>query len=142
MNAERRPSPPLLQPSRFTQPFWEACRRGVLEAALCRNCGHLFLPAGPVCPQCWSDNLDAQVLSGSGAIVAFTTYRQTYHPEFPAPYVIALVALKEGPRLVSNIVGCAPEDVALGMMVKARFEPRGDYILPLFAPDTHDQSRI
>lgn len=126
--------PPLLQPSRFTEPFWAACRREILTASLCRDCGHLFLPAGPVCPQCWSDDLGAQDLSGFGTIVAFTVYRQTYHPEIPAPYVIALIALREGPRLVSNIIGCAPEEVAVGMPVQVRFEPRGDYTLPLFAP--------
>ncbi|MFQ5563956.1 MAG: Zn-ribbon domain-containing OB-fold protein [Parvularculaceae bacterium] len=127
-------SPPLLQPSRFTEPFWDACRRGVLQAASCKDCGHLFLPAGPVCPQCWSDELGAQALSGYGEIAAFTVYRQSYHPDFPAPYVIALIALKEGPRLVSNVIGCAPEDVAIGMKVKVRFESRGEFVLPLFAP--------
>jgi len=125
---------PLLQPSRFTRPFWDACRRGILQAALCKECGHLFLPAGPVCPQCWSADLGACSLSGYGEIAAFTIYRQAYHPDFPVPYVIALIALKEGPRLVSNIVGCAPEEITIGMPVNVRFEPRGEFVLPLFAP--------
>ena len=126
--------PPLLEPDRFTEPFWEACRRGVLLAASCRECGHLFLPAGPVCPQCWSEDPGAQPLSGYGEVASFTVYRQSYHPDFPVPYVIALIALEEGPRLISNVVGCAPEEVAIGMRVKVRFEPRGEFILPLFAP--------
>lgn len=134
MQSGRRPPPLPIEPSRFTQPFWEACRRGILEAASCKNCGHLFLPAGPVCPRCWSDHLDREALSGHGEIVAFTIYRQTYYPEFPAPYVLALIALKEGPRLVSNIVDCAPEELATGLRVRVRFQARGDFIAPLFAP--------
>lgn len=132
---------PLLQPSRFTKPFWDACRRGILQAASCKECGHLFLPAGPVCPQCWSDDLGAQALTGYGEIVTFTIYRQAYRPDFPIPYVIALIALKEGPRLVSNVIGCAPEEVAIGMTVKVRFEPRGDFTLPLFAPAEASKTR-
>lgn len=134
MKSDRRSPPLSIEPSRFTKPFWEACRRGVLQAALCKKCGHLFLPAGPVCPQCWSDDVGAQPLSGYGELASFTVYRQAYHPDFPVPYVIALIALKEGPRLVSNIVDCAPKDVEVGMRVKVRFEPRGEFVLPLFAP--------
>jgi uncharacterized OB-fold protein len=51
----------------------------------------------------------------------------------PAPYVVALVELDEGPRLISNIVGCAPEDVAVDMPVQLRFEAAGDFALPRFA---------
>jgi uncharacterized OB-fold protein len=50
----------------------------------------------------------------------------------PAPYVVALVELDEGPRLISNIVGCAPEDVAINMPVEVCFEAAGDFTLPRF----------
>jgi len=52
----------------------------------------------------------------------------------PAPYVVALVELDEGPRLISNIVGCAPEEVTIDMQVEVRFERAGDFTLPRFAP--------
>jgi uncharacterized OB-fold protein len=52
----------------------------------------------------------------------------------PAPYVVALVELDEGPRLISNVVGCAPEEVAVDMPVQLRFEEVGDFTLPRFAP--------
>lgn len=115
-------------------PFWQACRAGRLEAAQCRACGHVFLPPGPVCPRCWSDDLGARALSGTGRVATFTVYRQSYHRDFPAPYVLALIALAEGPRMISNIIGCAPEAVHVGMAVAVRFVPRGDLVLPLFAP--------
>lgn len=104
------------------------------EATLCADCGHLFLPPGPVCPRCWSDRLDRRQLSGDGEVATFTVYRQQYHPDFPPPYVLALIALREGPRLVSNVVDCAPEAVHIGMPVRLRWQLRGERMLPLFTP--------
>jgi uncharacterized OB-fold protein len=127
------PEPPLPQPDAVTAPFWDACRRGVLEVSRCGDCGHLFLPPGPCCPKCWSRQLVARPVSGQGRVFSFVVYRRTYHPGMPAPYVVALVELDEGPRLISNIVGCAPEDVAIDMPVEVRFEEAGDFRLPRFA---------
>ncbi|MCL4745544.1 MAG: OB-fold domain-containing protein [Burkholderiaceae bacterium] len=106
-----------------------------LEAASCGACGHLFLPRGPLCPRCWSSDLSTRELCGQGEVATFTVYRQQYHRDFPPPYVIALIALREGPRMISNVVGCAPESVRVGMPVRVRFEPRGERVLPLFEPD-------
>ncbi len=52
----------------------------------------------------------------------------------PAPYVVALVELEEGPRMISNIVGCAPEEVEIGMPIELHFETAGQYRLPRFTP--------
>lgn len=106
-----------------------------LDATLCKACGHLFLPRGPVCPRCWSADLAARALSGRGNVATFTVYRQQYDPGFVPPYVIALIALAEGPRMISNVVGCAPESVHVGMPVRSRFERRGERVLVLFEPD-------
>ena len=105
-----------------------------LEAAQCDACGHVFLPFGPVCPRCWSDRLGKRALAGVGEVATFTVYRRQYHPDFPTPYVIALVALREGPRMISRVVDCAPEAVRVGMAVRVRFEARGERWLPLFVP--------
>ena len=99
------PQPPLPQPDALTAPFWDACRRGALEVSACGDCGHLFLPPGPCCPACWSMQLTARPVSGRGRVFSFAVYRRTFHPGMPAPYVVALVALDEGPRLNSNNVG-------------------------------------
>ena len=106
-----------------------------LEAAVCKTCGHLFLPSGPVCPRCWSAGFATRALSGRGSVATFTIYRQQYDPGFVPPYVIARIALAEGPRMISNVVGCAPESVRVGMPVRARFERRGERVLALFEPD-------
>lgn len=119
-----------------TDPFLDACRQGRLLAAECRDCLHLFLPFGPVCPRCWSIDIGQRQLSGAGEVASFTIYRQSYHKDFPAPYVLALIALAEGPRMISNLIDCAPETLGIGMPVSVRFVPRGDLVLPLFSPET------
>ncbi len=129
---------PLPQPDALTESFWQACRRGILEVQSCSACGHDFLPPGPCCPRCWSTGLSARAVSGRGRVFSFVVYRRTYHPGMPAPYVVALIELDEGPRLISNVVGCAPEEVAIDMPVQVRFEAAGEFSLPRFAPAAVD----
>ncbi len=128
------PQPPLPQPDALTAPFWGACGQDRLEVSACADCGHRFLPPGPCCTRCWSPRLAPAEVSGRGRVFSFAVYRRTYHPGMPAPYVVALVELDEGPRLISNIVGCAPEGVAIDMPVELRFERAGEFNLPRFAP--------
>ena len=125
---------PLPSPDALTRPFWDACRRGVLEVSGCRGCGHRFLPAAPCCPRCWSDEVTPSGVSGRGRVFSFAVYRRTYHPGMPAPYVVALIELDEGPRLVSNVVGCEPEEVDVDMPVRVVFEEVENFMLPRFAP--------
>ncbi len=131
---------PLPTPSAATQAFWEACSKGVLEVAACRRCQHSFLPAAPCCPRCWSSRLEQRPVSGRGEVETFAIYRRTYHPALPAPYVVALIELEEGPRLLSNVIGCAPEEVEIGMAVEVRFEEIAHsedgkkVAVPLFVP--------
>ena len=129
-----RPAPPLPKPDALTRPFWEACGRHALEVPCCGECGHLFLPPGPCCPRCWSTRLAPTALSGRGSIHSFAVYRRSYHPAIPAPYVVALVELEEGPRLITNLVGCAPEEARIDMPVRVRFDQVGEFTLPRFEP--------
>jgi uncharacterized OB-fold protein len=127
-------APPIPRPDALTKSFWEACGEGRLEVSACGACNHLFLPPGPCCPSCWSADLSTRIVSGRGHVYSFVIYRRTYHPGMPAPYVVGLIELDEGPRLISNVVGCDPDEVEIGMMVELRFEPAGDFLLPRFAP--------
>ena len=133
---------PLPEPNRYTHPFWDACQRRVLEVPACRNCGQPFLPGGPVCPGCWSTDIGVKAVSGDGEIFTFTVYRHSYHPALKTPYVVALIALVEGPRLISNIVGCAPEEVEIGMAVRVQFECEGEFVLPRFVPIGQERESI
>ncbi len=129
-------TPPLPNPDVLTQPFWEACRERRLQVSACEECNHLFLPPGPCCPRCWSTRQTPRVVSGEGRVYSFALYRRTYHPAIPEPYVVALIELDEGPRLISNVVGCAPEEVRVDMRVRVRFEDVDGFTLPRFEPLT------
>ena len=76
-------------------------------------------------------------VSGNGKVFSFVTFHRVYHPawEGDVPYVVALIELEEGPRLLSNIVGIAPDQVRCEMPVKVVFEDVAkDVALPKFTP--------
>lgn len=131
---------PLPQPDSLTQAYWDACRNERLEVSCCDACEHLFLPPGPCCPKCWSADLSTREVSGKGRVFSYVVYRRTYHPGIPAPYVVALIELDEGPRLISNVVRCEPEEVEIDMPVRLRFEAAGDFMLPRFEPSRADDA--
>jgi uncharacterized OB-fold protein len=139
------PPPPPAHPAPARDPltagFWEGCQHDSLLLGHCRDCDHCFLPHGPCCPRCWSADIDSQAASGRGRVKTFTVYRHGYHPALPPPYVVAIVQLDEGPRMVSNVVGAGPETVRTGMEVRVFFEQAGDVKIPRFEPaveeDTH-----
>lgn len=75
-----------------------------------------------------STELGWETLSGMGAVYSFTIVRRTPSKGFQAlvPYVYAIVELEEGPRLPTNIVGCAVDQVAVGQPVEAVFDSAGE----------------
>jgi len=83
------------------------------------------------------DDLVPETVSGRGTVLTYTVNHHSYRPGVPVPYVIALVELAEDAsiRLPTNIVGCEPEDVHIGMPVRAMFEEWGDLAVPLFEPE-------
>ena len=99
---------PVVDPG--TEPFWRAAREHRLSIPRCRSCGkHHFYPR-ELCPHCHSDDLEWTDVSGKGEIYTYTIARKPAGPVFAAdvPYVIAMIALDEGPRMLTNIVtdGC------------------------------------
>ena len=133
MADEPRPAP---VPDAVTAPFWDGCARHELRIQRCAACRFLWLPASVVCPRCWSDAVSWVPSAGAGTVVSFAVYHRSYHPAFRplVPYVVAVVELAEGPRLVSNIVGAPPERVRVGMAVRVEWEPVGAAALPVFRP--------
>ena len=131
-----RPARPVPTPDAVTAPFWEGCLRGELRVQACGACGARWLPASVVCPRCWSDAIAWIRAAGSGTVVTFAVYHRAYHEAFRPllPYVVAVVELAEGPRLVSNIVGVPPDRVRIGLPVRVEFEPIEGTALPVFRP--------
>ena len=82
------------------------------------------------------DRLGTGRVSGRAVVAGFTVNEHTWIPTFPPPYVIAIVAIEEDDRvrLTTNIVGCEPDDVHVGMKVQVRFEHDDDVWIPLFEP--------
>lgn len=131
------PIRPLPQPTLASAPFWRAGADGVLHVPRCADCERLFHPPLPTCPTCRGRDIGLEPVSGRATVAGFSVNHQTWLPEFPPPYVVAVVALAEDDRarLTTNIVGCDPDEVRVGMPVRVRFEQHEEVHLPLFEPD-------
>jgi uncharacterized OB-fold protein len=119
-----------------TQFFWDGLREHRLLIQRCAGCGVLRHPPRPMCPACRSLEWDAVEASGRGTVRSCVIPHHPPLPWFPEPYVVAIVDLDEGVRLVTNVVGVDPHAVTIGMAVQVRFETFDDgLVLPLFAPE-------
>lgn len=130
------PPKPLPEPSDLTRPFWDACRRHELRIQRCRACGALLHYPKVMCPNDQTMEFDWALMSGRGTVHSFVGAYRAFHPGFQAdvPYTIAIIALDEGPRMMSNVT-LPPADVTVGMKVEVVFEDAGDAIaLPKFRP--------
>jgi len=94
---------------------------------------------GPLLAIVFAIELGWLPVSGRGTVFSFAVMHQVYHPGFAAevPYAVVLVALDEGPRMISNVVGCATSAIRVGMPLEVVFEPVSpDVTLPKFRPTT------
>lgn len=120
--------------------FWTSGAGGALEILRCRRCGYFLHPPIPLCPECRGDDLAPEAVSGRAIVATFSVNHQQWMPGPEVPFVAAIVELAEQPsvRLRTNIVGCAPQAVHIGMAVNVVFEhhpdPDGDVYIPLFTP--------
>src|ERR1700694_5584726 len=128
---------PLPQPTISSEAFWTSGADGQLRIARCGSCGRHHHPPQPICPECRSADVSMTPVSGRATVAGFTVNHQQWLPKFPPPYVVAVVAIDEDPsaRLTTNIVGCEPADVAIGMRVRVVFEQHDQVWIPLFEPD-------
>jgi uncharacterized OB-fold protein len=126
--------PPRVTPE--NEHFWTGGARGELVFLHCPACDFYIHPPVPRCPLCHGREVAPRAVSGRATVHSFTVNHQAWFPDLPVPYVIAEVAIVEQPslRLTTNVVGCPPEAVSIGMPVQVRFERRGRAWLPLFAP--------
>jgi uncharacterized OB-fold protein len=134
----RKPLPAITTEAK---PFWDAAAKQQLMIQRCKDCNSWVWTPRPSCNECGSEKVEWTLVSGRGEIYSFTVIRQVvgraaskaFEPDIP--YVIAWVDLDEGPRLITNIVGCPVEDVKLGMKVTVRFEQASNNVwLPKFSP--------
>jgi uncharacterized OB-fold protein len=104
--------------------YWQAAKEGYLGLPHCKSCNQYFFYPRAICPNCWSNEIELAKASGRGTIYSYTVVHR--HPANPAlnaltPYVVALIDLEEGPRMLSVVRGNR-EEVKIGAAVEAVFE--------------------
>ena len=124
-------------PDPDTEPYWEGVRRRELRLPRCGSCGTLWFPPSASCPACSAFDHEWVPVAGTGEIVTYTVIHRAPGPAFAArtPYVVAIIQLAEGPRLLTNVVECSPSEVSIGMRVEVTFEEIApDAVVPQFRP--------
>jgi uncharacterized OB-fold protein len=115
---------PKPRPAPESLPYWQAAREHRLALPKCEDCQKFWFPPSRTCPHCLSANFSFQNVSGKGKIFSFVTFHRVYRPAFAndVPYVVALIELDEGPRLLSNIMGVTHDQVKCEMRVEVVFD--------------------
>ena len=123
-----------------TEFFWTGLREHKLLIQRCTGCGALRNPPRPMCPKCRSLAWDAVESAGRGTVYSYVMPLEPRFPFFDYPYIVVLVELAEGVRLVSNLRDIAPDDVRVGMPVEACYQTfdgaSGGLVLHQFRPAT------
>jgi uncharacterized OB-fold protein len=109
-----------------------------MELPHCSTCGSSFFYPRPFCPQCWSENIDYKLVSGSGTVWSYTIVRFAHgnagHLGLEVPYAVVLVTLDEGVRMMGNLIACPPEQVKIGMRVQLEYRLVEGRTYPLYRP--------
>jgi uncharacterized OB-fold protein len=137
MTASTEYQKPLPVKTEENAPYWESAKRHALEMQRCGDCGRFRYPVAMFCPFCLSDKTEWQLISGKAAVYSFIIVHQRYDPSFAndLPYNVAVVELDEGPRLVTNIVGIANDQIRVGMPLMISYDDVTDeFTLPKFRP--------
>ena len=117
-----RPLPAVDDP--LSARFWSELRAGRIAFQRCDACSYLRWPISPFCPQCLAEESHWDRVSGTGTIWSLGVYEHLYHQAFASclPYVVALVELDAGPRIIANILDSNPDEVEVGARVLPAFE--------------------
>ena len=131
------PAKPKPRPAPESLPYWQAAKEHRLALPRCEECEKFWHPPSRTCPHCLSANFTFRDVSGRGKVFSFVTFHRVYRPAFAeeVPYVVALVELEEGPRLLTNILGVSHEEVRCEMPVEVVFDDYDEDIsIPKFRP--------
>jgi hypothetical protein len=120
-----------------SRPFWDAAREGRFLIARCSACGRAHHYPRPFCPFCWSEDVAWEDASGRATLYTHSTvYLNDLAPFREAlPYVAAVVDLEEGPRVMTQLVDCPPDELRIGMPLTVAFRELTDEVTaPVFRP--------
>ena len=122
--------PPDPQPTAESQAFWDSARDGRFLVRKCTSCGKAHWYPRTYCPLCASSETQWIEASGNGVIYSYSVMRRA-----EPPYVMAYVTLDEGPTMMTNLVDCDPERLAIGDAVHVTFvTSEGGLSSPMFSP--------
>lgn len=130
----RRPVP---TPTPDTEFYWTEAAAGRLVVRRCLDCDVAYFYPRDFCPECLSTNVDWMACSGRATLHTFVIeHRPGPGYEDDLPYVVAVVDLEEGARMMTNIVGVDPDpdSIELDMPLTVVFERRGEIAVPMFEP--------
>jgi uncharacterized protein len=124
----------MLQQDSDSRPYWEGLAQGELRIQRCKNCAKAVFYPRAMCPHCHADELEWMVASGKGTIYTYTVTHQAFGPfAEDVPFVVALVELEEGARMMSRIIDAPRERVRIGARVMVTFRGTGEELtLPYF----------
>ena len=130
-------SKPIPVPTLHSKPYWDATKKRVLTIQRCADCHHYIFYPRRICNYCRSDNLEWKPVSGKGKIYTYSVVHRPVSKAFASevPYVVAIVELDEGARMMANVVECDPEKLQINDRVSVVFDPVSDDLsLPKFKP--------
>ncbi|MQF83072.1 hypothetical protein FIM02_02790 [SAR202 cluster bacterium AD-802-E10_MRT_200m] len=131
-------SRPIPSPTPETQKFWESCRQQAMELPQCQSCGEFHFYPRSICPYCWSVDLKWVKSTGFARLYSYViSHRAPAGFESNVPYVIAVVELDEGIRMMTNLVEIAPNpcSLSIGMPLRISYQEISESItLPNFSP--------
>ena len=128
---------PLPVPTKEDRPFWEALSEHRFILPQCTECGQVWFPPYLNCVDCLSLAREWIDASGTGVVDAVTVFEKPYLSSFTPdlPYNVCLIKLDEGPRLYSNLVNIANDEIRVGMSVRIVFDDvKAGVTLPRFEP--------
>lgn len=128
---------PPPEPTPWSRPFWEGTKQHKLLLKKCKSCGTIDHPPYPYCTNCSSEEHEWVEAAGTGTLYAYAI--NTFAVPFPfwddMPYVVAMIDLLEGVRMISNIVECDHSKLENGMALEVVFDDVSDEItLPKWRP--------
>jgi len=128
---------PLPTPDEVSEPFWSAAREHQLVLQRCARCNRVRYYPTVRCPHCHGADAAWEPMSGAGTVYSYSVVHRALAPGFSerVPLVVVIVDLDEGVRMMSNVVGCDPDAVTIGMPVRVTWEDVDDaHTLPVFEP--------
>ena len=132
MSAPNRPTTDV-----DTENWWAAVQDGTLTVNSCGSCRRNSLYIRPFCPFCWSEDVTPVPATGRATLYTWTVVHQNAAPFDRTPYIVAMVDLAEGPRLMTAVENCPIDALGAGVELVLDFRHDDDgFAVPIFRPIT------